>query len=103
MPSASVSTATAENPGFFSSWRTANFKSFMSVTGSLFLEAGFRAPYKVPRHGEHRNPSQKPADSRRIEAGLARVGAWAVGWARGGGIHRSGFCRNAASDSMAEG
>src|SRR6185503_8687829 len=31
MPSASVSTATAVKPGFFSSWRKANLKSFMSV------------------------------------------------------------------------
>ena len=29
IPSASVSTATAVKPGFFSSWRKANFKSFM--------------------------------------------------------------------------
>ena len=29
MPSASVSTATAVKPGFFSNWRKANFKSFM--------------------------------------------------------------------------
>src|SRR5437773_2614443 len=30
MPSASVSTATVVKPGFFSSWRKANFKSFIS-------------------------------------------------------------------------
>src|SRR5881275_1971767 len=30
MPSASVSTATAVKPGFFSSWRMANFRSFMA-------------------------------------------------------------------------
>src|SRR5262245_24683131 len=29
MPSARVSTATAVKPGFFKSWRKANFKSFM--------------------------------------------------------------------------
>src|SRR5438094_10201803 len=29
MPSASVSTATVVKPGFFSSWRKANFKSFI--------------------------------------------------------------------------
>src|ERR1051325_3818905 len=29
MPSASVSTATAVKPGFFSSWRMANLRSFM--------------------------------------------------------------------------
>src|SRR6185503_12236089 len=29
MPSASVSTATTVKPGFFNSWRKANFKSFM--------------------------------------------------------------------------
>src|SRR5205823_9365474 len=33
MPSASVSTATAVKPGFFSSWRTANLRSF--ITQSL--------------------------------------------------------------------
>src|SRR4030081_1257500 len=30
MPSASVMTATAVNPGFFKSWRKANFRSFMA-------------------------------------------------------------------------
>src|SRR5438128_12253186 len=30
MPSASVSTATAVKPGFFSSWRKANLKSFIT-------------------------------------------------------------------------
>ena len=30
MPSASVSTATALKPGFFSNWRRANFKSFIN-------------------------------------------------------------------------
>src|SRR5437667_12662059 len=30
MPSASVSTATAVKPGFFSSWRKANFRSFIT-------------------------------------------------------------------------
>src|SRR5437762_264575 len=103
MPSASVSTATTVKPGFFRSWRQANFRSFIGVTESLFLEAGFRPAYKVPRHDEHRNPSQKPGDSRRTEAGLARVGAWTVGWPRGGRIHRSGFCWRAASNSMAKG
>src|SRR6266516_5095860 len=34
MPSASVSTATAVKPGFFSSWRKANLRSFM-VGGSI--------------------------------------------------------------------
>jgi hypothetical protein len=29
MPSASVSTATAVKPGFFTSWRKANFSSFI--------------------------------------------------------------------------
>src|SRR2546423_9287058 len=42
MPSASVSTATAVKPGFFSNWRKANFKSFMvrcqeSVVRCLFI------------------------------------------------------------------
>src|SRR6266550_7249055 len=30
MPSASVSTATAVKPGFFSNWRKANFRSFIT-------------------------------------------------------------------------
>src|SRR6266540_6758381 len=34
MPSARVNTATAVKPGFFSSWRKANFRSFM-VRGQL--------------------------------------------------------------------
>src|SRR5207249_2307044 len=35
MPSASVSTATAVKPGFFSNWRKANFRSFMARLGNI--------------------------------------------------------------------
>src|SRR5256885_15401010 len=50
MPSASVSTATAVKPGFFSNWRKANLKSFMVrgqwsvVRCHLFFYSAFRAP-----------------------------------------------------------
>src|SRR5213076_2709881 len=54
MPSASVSTATAVKPGFFSSWRKANLRSFMAVercalkvagvAGSLSFGGGGRRP-----------------------------------------------------------
>jgi hypothetical protein len=35
MPSASVSTATVVKPGFFSSWRKANLRSFMVGRGNI--------------------------------------------------------------------
>src|SRR5881397_1528031 len=35
MPSASVSTATAVKPGFFSNWRMANLRSFISIRFGL--------------------------------------------------------------------
>src|SRR5438552_13565697 len=35
MPNASVSTATAVKPGFFSNWRKANFKSFTGGRGNI--------------------------------------------------------------------
>ena len=50
MPSASVSTATAVKPGFFSDWRMANFKSFMvrgqsSVVSCLIPHSTLRIPH----------------------------------------------------------
>src|SRR5712671_5827125 len=44
MPSASVSTATAVNPGFFSNWRKANLRSFIFgfPYSSFFIVGGPR-------------------------------------------------------------
>src|SRR2546427_11331343 len=47
MPSASVSTATAVKPGFFSSWRMANLKSFIFS----FFDYWSLAPVRTDRRG----------------------------------------------------
>src|SRR5216117_589624 len=51
MPSASVSTATAVKPGFFSSWRKANLKSFMVTIYDLV-----RCPSSIAFHSAVRTP-----------------------------------------------
>ena len=51
MPSASVTTATAVKPGFFSNWRKANFKSFMV--------RGQRDKSQIPNTKLQRNPKQQ--------------------------------------------
>src|SRR6266567_4780414 len=66
MPSASVSTATAVKPGFFSSWRKANFKSF--ITQCLHRIDSACSPGRPPasedRDNQERSGSQK--EHRRI-------------------------------------
>src|SRR5437667_8017502 len=62
MPSASVSTATAVKPGFFSSWRKANFKSLITQRLhwiNLGRTAG-RNPARQKRHSseQHRYSEQ---------------------------------------------
>jgi len=60
MPSASVSTATAVNPGFFSSWRKANLRSF--ITQCLHgIDFGRASRRKVT--GEESDRSQQKPDA----------------------------------------
>src|SRR5947207_8502202 len=59
MPSASVSTATAVKPGFFSNWRKANFKSF--ITQRLHrIDFGCAAPGQ---------PAREQSDAKQNERG----------------------------------
>src|SRR6266540_3381616 len=60
MPSASVSTATAVKPGFFSSWRMANLRSVMERN----MGQGFGSLIAQSLHG---------IDARRISHGLLFV------------------------------
>src|SRR5439155_5075718 len=66
MPSASVSTATAVKPGFFSNWRKANLRSF--ITQSLHRIDSACSPGRPPasedRDNQERSGSQK--EHRRI-------------------------------------
>ncbi len=65
MPKASVSTATAVKPGFFNSWRKANFKSFMDLR--LAIES---------RVTSSRFPNRKSCHSQRsspLDTGLSRI------------------------------
>src|SRR5438552_17714764 len=50
IPSASVSTATAVKPGFFSNWRKANLRSF--ITQRLHRIHSSRAPSRQPTSGQ---------------------------------------------------
>src|SRR6266513_1374509 len=69
MPSASVSTATALKPGFFSNWRMANFESFMvrgqlSVVRGPWSLVGRRPNSQSPNPKRQRNPKpQIPKDA----------------------------------------
>src|SRR5438034_11846465 len=66
MPSASVSTATAVKPGFFSNWRKANLRSF--ITQRLHRIDSACSPGRPPasedRYNQERSSSQK--EHRRI-------------------------------------
>ena len=66
MPSASVSTATAVKPGFFSSWRKANFRSFIPQRHHRIDLA--RAPGREPAGGQcHKQKSRSYAkESQRV-------------------------------------
>src|SRR5437773_578136 len=64
MPSASVSTATAVKPGFFSNWRKANFRSF--ITQRLHRIDLRRAPGRQPA-GQQCHGSQEQRDEREGE------------------------------------
>src|SRR5947207_2139950 len=60
MPSASVSTATAVKPGFLTSWRMANLKSF--ITQRLHRIDLRRAPRRQPA-GKQSSGDQKHDDA----------------------------------------
>src|SRR5213075_1194318 len=67
MPSASVSTATAVKPGFFSSWRKANLRSF--ITQRLH-----RIDTRCPQ-GRDQTRRQSNADEQQYDAGESqRIG-----------------------------
>src|SRR6266850_1013102 len=86
MPSASVSTATAVKPGFFSSWRRANFKSFIT-----------QGHHRIDSRGAaRRNPAGKQRDAEqecRNDCESQRVGgAHTIQKAR----HQTRQCQRAA-------
>src|SRR2546426_7810762 len=64
MPSASVSTATAVKPGFFSSWRKANLRSF--ITQRLqridFRGAAGRQPTRQQRYTQQQSGNARERD-----------------------------------------
>src|SRR5438105_475124 len=71
MPSASVSTATAVKPGFFSNWRKANFKSFIT---QCLHRIDLRGPARGQPAGEKRDQSQEQRDTRK-RGGIQRAHA----------------------------
>src|SRR5437660_4501415 len=71
MPSASVSTATMVKPGFFSNWRKANFKSFIT---QCLHRIDLRGPARGQPAGEKRDQSQEQRDTRK-RGGIQRAHA----------------------------
>src|SRR2546430_175526 len=65
MPSASVSTATAAKPGFFRSWRKANFRSFIPQRHHRIDLA--RAPGREPEGEQPHEPEQQRSGEIRCE------------------------------------
>src|SRR5438477_4866704 len=68
MPSASVSTATAVKPGFFSSWRKANFRSFIPQRHHRIDLA--RAPGREPagEQDHHKQQRRSQSECERVKA-----------------------------------
>src|SRR5438445_9211336 len=88
MPSASVSTATAVKPGFFSNWRKANFKSFM-VRGQLSV---------VPCQSQGKLPKPKAQAPKKSQAAKPQpaprycdIGTWNLELGTSLGIWVLGF------------
>src|SRR6266568_3367128 len=67
MPSASVSTATAVKPGFFSSWRKANFRSFISQRLHRIDFGG--APRRQVAGGASHSPQKQTDQTERQRVG----------------------------------
>src|SRR6266446_9914226 len=67
MPSASVSTATALKPGFFTSWRMANFRSL--ITQCLHRIDFGGAPRRQVAGGESHSPQKQTDQTERQRVG----------------------------------
>src|SRR6266853_5602509 len=63
MPSASVSTATAVKPGFFSSWRKANLISFITESDNR-IDPCRAARGQPARHQRHKDKNRSHAKER---------------------------------------
>src|SRR6266478_7481538 len=71
MPRASVSTATAVKPGFFSNWRKANLMSFIT---QRLNRIDLRGPARGQPAGEKRDQTQEQRDTRK-RGGIQRAHA----------------------------